>query len=91
MKMILAIMPNQLSEEVSKGLIDAGYRVTKFASTGGIFAGGKTTLMIGADDDKVDNCLSIIRDIIPPSEPTDSAFARVTIYVLRVKDFSRIG
>lgn len=91
MKMILAIMPNQLIEDVSKTLIDAGYRVTKFASTAGLFAGGTTTLMIGADDKKVENCLSIIRNRIPPSEPTDSDHDRVTIYVLKVKDFTRIG
>jgi uncharacterized protein YaaQ len=91
MKMILAIMPNQLSEDVSKTMIDEGYRVTKFASTGGFFAGGTTTLMIGADEKKVENCLSIIRNRIPAAGPTDSAHARVTIYVLNVKDFARIG
>jgi uncharacterized protein YaaQ len=91
MKMVLAIMPNQISEDVSKTLLDSGFRVTKFASTGGLFAGGTTTLMIGADDKKVEECLSLIRDRVPPADPTDSAHARVTIYVLKVKDFARIG
>ena len=37
MKMILAIMPTNLSDDVSKALLDDEYRVTKFASTTGIF------------------------------------------------------
>lgn len=91
MKMILAIMPNQLSEDVSKNLLDSGFRVTKFASTAGIFAGGTTTLMIGVEDKKVENCLSLIRESIPPSGPADPTHARVTIYVLNIKDFARVG
>jgi uncharacterized protein YaaQ len=91
MKMILAIMPNNLSEDVSEILLESEYRVTKFASTAGFFAGGTTTLMVGADDNKVESCLKLIRDQIHPSEPTDAAHARVTIYVLKVKDFAQVG
>jgi CPA1 family monovalent cation:H+ antiporter len=90
MKMILAIMPTNLSDEVSKALLDDEYRVTKFASTAGILTGGITTLMVGVDSDKVSNCLDIIRDQIPPAEQTDSAHARVTIYVLKLKDFAQV-
>ena len=87
MKMILAIMPTALSEQVSKSLLDSQYRVTKFASTAGFLAGGTTTLMIGLDDDKVKNGLTLIREQIPTSKEIDSAHARVTIYVLNVIDF----
>ncbi len=90
MKMILAIMPTSLSEQASKVLLESEYRVTKFASTAGFFAGGTTTLMIGVDDDKVETGLALIRDQIPASEETDPAHARVTIYVLNVKDFDRV-
>ncbi len=90
MKMILAIMPNNLSDEVSSVLLDSDFRVTKFASTGGIFAGGTTTLMVGVDDDKVETGLKLIRDQIPPSKPADAAHSRVTIYVLNIKDFARV-
>ena len=90
MKMILAIMPNNQRDEVSSVLIDSDFRVTKFASTAGFFAGGTTTLMIGVDDNKVDTGLELIRGQIPTSKPTDAAHARVTIYVLNVKDFVRV-
>lgn len=90
MKMILAIMPTKDSEIVSAELLNAKYRVTKFASTAGFLTGGTTTLMVVADNDKTDNALKIIRNHFPTSEPTDAAHARVTIYVMPVKDFVRV-
>jgi len=90
MKMILAIMPTSLSEQVSKALLDSQYRVTKFASTAGFFVGGTTTLMVGLDYDKVESGLALIREHIPASEEIDSSHTRVTIYVLNVIDFDRV-
>jgi uncharacterized protein YaaQ len=90
MKMILAIMPTNLSEQASKALLDSQYRVTKLASTAGFLTGGTTTLMIGLDDDKVESGLALIREQIPAAEEIDSAHARVTIYVLNVNDFDRV-
>jgi uncharacterized protein YaaQ len=90
MKMILAIMPTNLSDDVSKVLLDDGYRVTKFASTSGILTGGITTLMIAVDSEKVPNCLDLIREQVPAAEQTDPAHARVTIYVLKIKDFAQV-
>ncbi len=90
MKMILAIMPTNISELVSAELLEADYRVTKFASTAGLLSGGTTTIMVVADADKVENALKLIRNLIPASAPTDAAHARVTIYVMPAKDFERV-
>jgi len=90
MKMILAVMPTNISERVSKELLEAEYRVTKFASTSGFLTGGITTLMVGVGSDKVEVCLGLIRKLIPRAEPTDAAHARVTIYVLNLKDFATV-
>ncbi len=90
MKMILAIMPTNISELVSAELLEADYRVTKFASTAGLLSGGTTTIMVVADADKVENALKLIRNLIPASPPTDAAHARVTIYVMPAKDFERV-
>jgi uncharacterized protein YaaQ len=90
MKMILAIMPTNISELVSAELLEADYRVTKFASTAGLLSGGTTTIMVVADAGKVENALKLIRNLIPASAPTDAAHARVTIYVMPAKDFERV-
>jgi uncharacterized protein YaaQ len=64
--------------------------VTKFASTAGILSGGITTLMIITTDEKIPRALELIREDIPLAEPSDAAHARITIYVLDVKDFEKV-
>lgn len=90
MKMIMAIMPTNLSELVSQALLDKSFRVTKFASTGGIFTEGTTTLMIITASEKINKALDLIRGQIPPAEKTDDTHARVTIFVLKVRDFEKV-
>lgn len=90
MKMILAIMPTNLSDQVSQTLLDNSFRVTKFASTAGILSGGITTLMIVTAEVKISKALELIRSGIPPAIPTDSAHSRITIYVLNVQDFEKV-
>lgn len=90
MQMILAIMPTSLSDQVAPALLNESFRVTKFASTAGLLSGGTTTLMIITAREKVDRVLALIRGQIPPAEPANPAPARVTIYVLNVKDFDKV-
>jgi uncharacterized protein YaaQ len=90
MKMLLAIMPTNLSEIVSQELISQEFRVTKFASTIGLLTQGTTTLLIVAEPDQIKIALEVIRDLIPPEPETDSAHARVTLYVIPVKEFGRV-
>ena len=90
MKMILAVMPTNLSDDISKVLLSEDYRVTKFASTSGLLTGGNTALMVGIENDKVSECLDLIRSQVSPADQTDPAHARVTIYVLKIKDFAQV-
>ena len=90
MKMIMVILPTYLSDQVSQALLDSSYRVTKFASTAGILSGGITTLMIITAEDRIPKGLELIRSQVPPADPTDPAHARVTIFVLDVKDFEKV-
>ena len=90
MKMILATMPTGLSEEVSESLLAESYRVTKFASTAGLLSGGITTLMIITAREKIKRALALIREKVTPAEQTDESHARVTIYVLNVKEFEKV-
>jgi len=46
--------------------------------------------MVGVDSERVETCLNIIREEIPAEELTDLAHARLTIYVLNLKEFSRV-
>ena len=60
MKLILAIVNNEDSAIVSSALTNEGYSITKLSTTGGFLMVGNTTLLIGADDDKVEQIKQII-------------------------------
>ena len=62
MKLILAIVNNDDSAVVSATLTRENYSVTKLSTTGGFLMIGNTTLLIGADDDKVAREKEIIRE-----------------------------
>lgn len=88
MKMIVAIIQDAYSEKAAQALLQQAFRVTHLASTGGLLRSGRTTLMIGVDDQQLEEALSILRNNIPPAE-TDNA-PNATIYVLNVRDFARV-
>ena len=88
MKMIMAIVENHYSDATSSALRNANFRITRLASTGGFLRVGKTTLMIGVEDQQLESALQIIRDQIPLSDDPDDM--QTTIYVLNVKDFRRV-
>lgn len=88
MKMVVAILRDEDSEKVIHALIGANFRVTRIASTGGFFRRGVTTLMIGLDNERVDDAIHIMREnCSPPIEPgTKSA----TVFVINVAHFEQI-
>ena len=60
MKLVYAIVNNDDTYAVNKGLQKAGIRATKLSSTGGFLMAGNTTFMIGTEDDKVDEAVEVI-------------------------------
>lgn len=68
MKLIIAIVQDDDSSDLVDVLTEGGYRVTKLATTGGFLKSGNTTLMIGVEEEKVDNVLNSIEDICKTRE-----------------------
>lgn len=60
MKLILAIVSNDDSSSVSSALTKGGFSVTRLATTGGFLRAGNTTMIVGTDDDKVQQCIDLI-------------------------------
>lgn len=60
MKLIFAVINKDDSNMVSSALIRAGFFTTKLATTGGFLRAGNTTFLLGVEDEKVDEVLSII-------------------------------
>ena len=61
MKMITAIVNKKDAGEVCDALSEGKYAFTRMATTGGFLKAGNVTLLIGTDDEKVDDALQIIR------------------------------
>ena len=61
MKMIFAIVHDEDSGFVIDNLTKHEFMVTKLSSSGGFLKRGSTTLLVGTDDDKVDNVINIDR------------------------------
>lgn len=82
MKLIIAIVRDSVNDSVSNGLTTANFRVTYVASTGGFLRRGHSTLLIGVEDERLDQALQIIRENC--GEPTGTGERRVVIFVLKV-------
>jgi len=88
MKMILAILRDEDSENVSLALVKSEFRVTMIASTGGFFRRGSTTLMIGVADGQVDVAIQVVRQACAPTNEGEGRHA--TLFVLNVAYFEQI-
>ena len=61
MKLIYAIVNKDDSYLVQTGLVNAGFQVTRLATTGGFLQAGNVTFLAACEDDKVDDAIEIIR------------------------------
>ena len=62
MKLIIAVVQDKDSNRLSNALVEADYRATKLASTGGFLKSGNSTFLIGVEDQQVSTVLEIIKD-----------------------------
>ena len=106
MKLVFAIVSNDDASTVMKELNKEGYSVTKMASTGGFLRAGNVTLMVGTDDDKVDDVIEIIKsvcksrkEIVAPatvsmasaiSWPIEVTVGGATMFVLDIDRYKKI-
>ena len=63
MKLIIAIVQDEDSARLVRGLMDGGYGVTKLATPGGFLRAGSATLLGGVDDNRCEGCLHVIEKL----------------------------
>lgn len=88
MKLMLAIVNDNHVDGVVDRLTENDFRVTRIATTGGFLRQGNTTLLIGTEDNLVDDVLKIMRAEI--EEPSDPGHRRATVFVLNVAQFTQL-
>lgn len=106
MKLVMAIVNKDDSSTVSASLTKEGFSVTKLATTGGFLMAGNTTFLVGVDDNRVDEVISIVEkqskkrtQVIPSTTYGTSAYASfpvevtvggATVFVLNVERFEKL-
>jgi uncharacterized protein YaaQ len=87
-RLVIAILRDGNGEGMLEALLQAGFRVTQIASTGGFLRRGTSTFLIGVEKDKVETTIQLIREYSAPA--IDPGFKRATVFVLKVDQFSQI-
>ena len=88
MKLIIAIIKDEDNEKVSQALTREEFRVTFIASTGGFLRSGRSTLLVGVEDDQVEEALELVRKSC--KKPDQEGEKRATIFVLKVDQFTQL-
>ena len=65
-KMVMCIVHREDVEELTSVLNARNYRVTRATTTGGFLRQGNVSLMIGVDEEHVDDVLAIIKENTHP-------------------------
>lgn len=63
MKLIMTIVQDDDASDLVDAITDAGFMVTKLATTGGFLKSGNTTLMVGVEKEKVEEVINVIKDV----------------------------
>ena len=87
MKLIIAIIRDIDDDKVTQALTSAAFRVTCIASTGGFLRHGNNTLLIGLDDEKVEQAIQILYNNCSPSPSPE--IRRAIVFVLNVNQHIR--
>ena len=88
-RLIIAILHEADGDEVLKALLDADYRVTRIAATGGFLRRGTSTLLVGVQKSRVENALQLIREYSAPA--IDPGLKRAHVFVLKVDHFEQMN
>lgn len=88
MKMLILILTDGGADEILRGLIEAGFRVTRLASSGGFLRRGNTTLLLGMPAEKLDEALALVRRLL--AAVGDPGSQRGTAFVLDVAQYEQL-
>jgi uncharacterized protein YaaQ len=61
-KLVVAVVHNEDAGALVDALLDREYRATRLHSSGGFLKQSNATVMVGVDDDRIEDVLGIVRD-----------------------------
>lgn len=95
MNLVLTIVQNEDADPVTQALLAASYRVTRINTAGGFLRRGNVTLLIGVEEDRVDDVIRLIhencqvRTAVSALEAGMPAYS-ATVFVLEASRFLHV-
>lgn len=91
MKLIILVLDNENSKKISKRLLSQKVPATKLDSSGGFLSLGNTTLLIGAEEERVDEIISLInKEHENKDKKSKKDDSKIHIFVLPIEDHVKI-
>ncbi len=92
MKLMIAIVEDDIAHDIIKMLAISKVRCTKLSSTGGALRKGNTTLMIGYEEEMEDEILNLMDDMSKNRlrDPDDDTSYNINIFVLDLESMKRV-
>lgn len=94
MKLVIVIIQDQFVNKVTRSLMQNKIRATRLSSSGGFLNSGSTTLLIGTEEDKIDNITEIIdkncKSTKISSRGQEVTHGGATLFVIDMEDYIRI-
>ncbi len=87
-KLVLAIVKDSDAPAVMEALIGRNFRVTRIASTGGFLRRGNVTLLIGTEEERVEELVRAISGACAEPPPGQH---RAIVFVIPMDQFIRVG
>lgn len=92
MKLIVAVTQDKDAGRLVEVLMARGFRATKLASTGGFLKEGNTTILIGTEEERVDDAVAVIRStcrsreqLVTPLSPVGGPVDSYVTYPVEVQ------
>jgi len=73
MKLIIAIVQDEDSSKLISRLMQDGFSVTKLATTGGFLKAGNTTLLLGVEEERMQEAVHVIETVCKSRKQITSA------------------
>jgi uncharacterized protein YaaQ len=88
MKLMIVITRDTDSDDIVQSLVKKEFRVTRMASSGGFLRRGNSTLLVGVEDNQVDQVIKVIKSACQPAD-SENQF-RATAFVVDMPLYTRV-
>ena len=78
MKLIIAIVQDEDSSRLLSKLMQIGFSATKLATTGGFLKAGNTTLLLGVEEERIQEAVQVIESVCKSRKQITSTPAALT-------------